>query len=54
MRYFGKGKCTLHVTDFSSKRAGDWTEDKFCHTLASSRELYLNFGTLGGILLGRG
>jgi hypothetical protein len=43
-----------HVTEFPFKLMGEWTEGKFCHTLASSGESSLNFGTLGGISPGRG
>jgi hypothetical protein len=37
-----------HMTDFLSKQTGDWTEGKFCHTLASSGGSSNNFGILGG------
>jgi hypothetical protein len=36
------------MSDFPSKRTGDWTEGRICHTLASSGGLCTNFGTLGG------
>jgi hypothetical protein len=37
----------MHVTDFPFKRTGEWTEGKFCHTLASLGGSSNNFGTLG-------
>jgi hypothetical protein len=38
----------MHVTYFPSKQTGNWTEGKFCHTLASSGGSSNNFDTLGG------
>jgi hypothetical protein len=38
------------MTNFPFKQTGEWTEGKFCHTLASSGGLSNNFSTLGGLL----